>query len=114
MKNNNNEIIGLLAGKIYALNLRRNNILKAAVAISFFLLFSIFSIVVGRINAEKLMFMRMSGTAATTFLEDATLEQAEQVAKLDYIQDVGMEYILGVICKARISYMHFYLFHVSL
>jgi ABC-type antimicrobial peptide transport system permease subunit len=101
MKNNNNEIIGLLAGKIYALNLRRNNILKAAVAISFFLLFSIFSIVVGRINAEKLMFMRMSGTAATTFLEDATLEQAEQVAKLDYIQDVGMEYILGVICKEK-------------
>lgn len=95
MKNNNGEVIRLLAGRLYASNRRRNWILTVAIAVSVFLLFSVFSIVAGRINAEKLLYTRMSGTSATTFLEDATLEQAEQIANLDYIRDVGMEYIFG-------------------
>ncbi len=101
MKNNNREVIRLLAGKLYASDSRRNHILAGAAAVSFFLLFSIFSIVVGRINAEKLRFTRMAGTAATTFLEDATMEQAEQIMELDYIQDVGMEYIFGGIYRGE-------------
>ena len=74
MRNNNREVIRLLAGRLYASDRRRNHILTGAAAVSFFLLFSIFSIIVGRINAEKLRFTRMAGTAATTFLEDATME----------------------------------------
>ena len=101
MKNNNREVIRLLAGKLYASDSRRNHILAGTAAVSFFLLFSIFSIVVGRINAEKLRFTRMAGTAATTFLEDATMEQAEQIMELDYIQDVGMEYIFGGIYRGE-------------
>ena len=37
------------------------------------------------LSEEKLRFTRMAGTAATTFLEDATMEQAEQIMELDYI-----------------------------
>lgn len=101
LKNNNSEIIRLLAGRLYATNRRRNHILAGAVAVSFFLLFSVFSIVAGRINAEKLLFTRMAGTAATTFLEDATPEQAEKIARMDYIKDVGMQYIFGEIYSGQ-------------
>lgn len=97
MKNNNSGVIRLLSGKLYASNRRRNRILTGAVAASLFLLLSISSIVAGRIQAEKLRFMRMAGTAATTFLQTPTKEQAEQIAGLDYIRDVGKEYIFGEI-----------------
>lgn len=95
MKNNNQQITRLLASRLYTSNRRYNRILTVAVAISLFLLFSIFSIVIGRIQAQKLMFTRMAGTAATTFLEDATKKQADQIHELRYINTVGMEYILG-------------------
>ena len=103
VKNNNQEAIKLLAGKLYAANHRRNYLLTGAVAVSFFLLFSIFSIVFGRIHAEKLKYTRMAGETATTLLEDAVPKQAEQIAKLDYIRDVGMLYILGGIYKEQES-----------
>lgn len=99
MKNNNRKVIRLLAEKLYRFNRRRNHILAAAAAVSLFLLFSVFSIIAGRIHAEKLMYTRMAGTTATTYLEDATLEQAVQIEDLAYIQDVGMEYIFDGICK---------------
>lgn len=97
MKNNNHRIIRLLSQRLYTSNRRRNRILTAAVAISLFLLFSIFSIVIGRIQAEKLLFTRMAGTAATTYLEDATTDQAEQIAQQRYIKHIGMEHYFGAL-----------------
>lgn len=94
-RNNNREVIGLLARETYRHNRIRNGILTLAVALTVMMIYAIGSVAVGRIEAEYLRYARVSGTTASTILEDATLEQAEQIRQLKYIQNAGMEYYFG-------------------
>lgn len=93
--NNNKEVIKLLAKETYRNNRIRNRILLFAVALTVMTVYSIGSIAVGRIDAEYLMYARMSGTTASTILTDATIKQAEQIRQLEYIDNAGMEYFFA-------------------
>ena len=80
----------------YQSNRGRNTILIAATALAVVMIFCIFSITSGKINADYLLYMRSSGTAASTTLEQADEKQYEQIKNLTYIKEVGKETAFGV------------------
>ena len=96
MRNNNREVIKMIAARQYRSNRGRNTILIAATALAVVMIFCIFSITSGKINADYLLYMRNSGTAASTTLEQADEKQYEQIKNLPYIKEVGKETAFGV------------------
>ncbi len=95
MRNNNQEIAALLARESYNSNKSRNRILTAAVALTIMMLFGVFSLAVGKLETDILLYMRNSGTAASTTLERGSTEQQEEIEALPYIKAVGSSVYIG-------------------
>ncbi len=95
MKNNNGEIICLLARREYQNNKVRNGILVSAVAIAVMTVFCVTSLVVGKVEADYLMYVRNEGTAASVILKEADEEQYLRIQSLSYIKAVGKELEFG-------------------
>ena len=95
MRNNNQEIAALLARKIYNSNKSRNRILTAAVALTVMMLFGVFSLAAGKLETDILLYMRSSGTAASTTLERGSKEQQEEIEALSYVKAVGSRVYIG-------------------
>ena len=95
MKNNNKEVIALLAKKSYKDNKGRNKILTAAVAFVVIMLFGVFSLSIGKIESDYLLYIRTAGTAAYTSLERPSKEQAEIIKNLSYIKETGETVDIG-------------------
>ena len=95
MRNNNQEIASLLAKESYNSNKSRNRILTAAVALTVMMLFGVFSLAVGKLETDILLYMRNSGTAASTTLERGSQEQQEEIEALPYIKAVGSSVYIG-------------------
>ena len=95
MRNNNQEIAALLARESYNSNKSRNRILTAAVALTVMMLFGVFSLAVGKLETDILLYMRNSGTAASTTLERGSKEQQEEIEALPYIKAVGSSVYIG-------------------
>ena len=95
MRNNNSEVIRMLADTMYRADKRRNRILTSAVAFTVMALFCVFSIAVGKISTDCLLYMRSAGTAACTVLERPTEEQKEQICSLPYIRAAGLSVVIG-------------------
>ena len=95
MRNNNQEIAALLARESYNSNKSRNRILTAAVALTVMMLFGVFSLAVGKLETDILLYMRNSGTAASTTLERGNKEQQEEIEALPYIEAVGSSVYIG-------------------
>lgn len=95
MRNNNGEVLRLLSRRLYRANLNRNRVLTCAVAFVVLLIFSVFSLSAGKLEADCLLYARMMGTTASTTLERATEEQIAVIENLDYIKAVGKEVYIG-------------------
>ena len=95
MRNNNQEIIRLLALESYRENRGRNRILIGAVAFVVIMLFGVFSLSIGKIEADYLLYMRNAGTAAYTTLERPTEKQTDMINALSYIKETGTSVYLG-------------------
>lgn len=95
MRNNNSGVIRMLADTMYRADKRRNRILTGAVAFTVMALFCVFSIAVGKISTDCLLYMRSAGTAACTVLERPTKEQKEQICSLPYIRAAGLSVVIG-------------------
>lgn len=95
MRNNNSEVIRMLADTMYRADKRGNRILTGAVAFTVMALFCVFSIAVGKISTDCLLYMRSAGTAACTVLERPTEEQKEQICSLPYIRAAGLSVVIG-------------------
>lgn len=65
MKNNNQKILRLLAKREYQENKRRNRILIGTVAFAVWMIFCVFSLAIGKIQADYLLMVRNGGTKAT-------------------------------------------------
>lgn len=87
--NNNKEVVRLLVRESLRRHRGRSVVLAGTAALSIAVLCAVFSIALGKIDAEYLQTVRGSGTAATTYLERGTMEQYEAIGELDYISDVG-------------------------
>jgi putative ABC transport system permease protein len=95
MRNNNREIIRLLAKREYDGKKGRNRILTGAAALAALMVFGVFSLAAGKIQADYLLYIRNSGTAASTVLEAPSAEQYRQIQSLSYIRQVGKETVFG-------------------
>lgn len=95
MRNNNREIIRLLAFASYKKNRGRNRILIGAVAFVVITLFGVFSLSIGKIEADYLLYLRTSGTSAYTTLERPTDRQIKTIEGLSYIKETGKSVYLG-------------------
>lgn len=91
MKNNNQKILRLLAKREYQENKRRNRILIGTVAFAVWMIFCVFSLAIGKIQADHLLMVRNGGTKASTTLEDPSEEQYRKIQELAYIRSAGME-----------------------
>lgn len=95
MRNNNKEVLQLLARKSYRDNRSRNRILTGAAAFAVIMLFGVFSLAVGKIETDYLLYVRNSGTAAYTLLERPTEEQCQVIQNLSYIKGIGKTVYIG-------------------
>ena len=91
MKNNNQKILRLLAKREYQENKRRNRILIGTVAFAVWMIFCVFSLAIGKVQADYLLMVRNGGTKASTILENPSEEQYRKIQKLAYIRSAGME-----------------------
>lgn len=81
----------LLAKREYQENKRRNRILIGTVAFAVWMIFCVFSLAIGKIQADHLLMVRNGGTKASTTLEDPSEEQYRKIQELAYIRSAGME-----------------------
>ena len=95
MRNNNREVIRMLARESYRANRSRNRILTTAVAFTVMMLFCVFSLAIGKISTDCLLYTRNAGTAAYTMLERANEAQKEEIDALPYIRDTGFDVVFG-------------------
>ena len=97
MRNKNNRVIYKLAAETYRKNRMRNRILIFAVAVGIVAIFSILTLISGKIDAIYLTGIRTTGDVASVFLEKPSAQLCSQVKELEYISDVGGEWDLGTI-----------------
>ena len=95
MRNNNREVIRMLARESYRANRSRNRILTTVVAFTVMMLFCVFSLAIGKIATDCLLYTRNAGTAAYTMLERANEAQKEEIDALPYIRDTGFDVVFG-------------------
>lgn len=92
IKNNNCKVIQNLAKAEYQANRSRNYFMILSIAVTMIVVFCIFSVMKGRIDAEYLMEVRHNGNTANTSLENPTEKQIKQIRQLSYIKNVGRVY----------------------
>lgn len=90
IRNNNSGMIKRLAQAEYRSNKSRNRLMMLAVAMTVIVIFCIFTVMKGRIDAEYLMEVREEGSASNTSLENPTQAQIEQIKNLPYVKNVGL------------------------
>lgn len=95
MRNNNREVIRMLAKESYRANKSRNRIMTAAVAFTVMMLFCVFSLAIGKIATDCLLYTRNAGTAAYTMLERADEAQKKEIDALPYIKETGFDVVFG-------------------
>lgn len=72
-------------------NREKRVILLLSVILSVALIFGVFSLTLGKINTDTIRNVREDGIGTTTYLENATEDDAENLARLTYINKVGKE-----------------------
>ena len=92
IRNNNQRVIQRLAKAEYHANRSRNYFMILSIAVTMIVVFCIFSVMKGRIDAEYLMEVRHNGNTANTSLENPTEKQIQQICELSYIKNVGKVY----------------------
>lgn len=89
-KNNNKAVIQILSVASYKHNKNRNRLMIGAVSLTIVVIYCIFSIMLGRINAEYTMEVREHGSTASSTLERPTKKQIKQLEKLTYLTNTGV------------------------
>lgn len=92
IRNNNQRVIQRLAKSEYHANRSRNYFMILSIAVTMIVVFCIFSVMKGRIDAEYLMEVRHNGNTANTSLENPTEKQMKQISKLPYVKNIGSIY----------------------
>ena len=73
----------------------RNKILLLVVSVTVLLIFGIFSLAIGKVNADIIRNVRYDGRSMSSYLENGTDKEIEQLQKLTYLKAIGQEKIAG-------------------
>jgi len=90
MKNNNQAIIRKITGRALKSDKRRNFFIVAAIALTSFMLASVFSIGVSYYESVNMHARRLQGSVAHMGFMSPTEQQLEKVHTLDYVSAVGI------------------------
>lgn len=90
MKNNNQAIIRKITGRALKSDKRRNFFIVAAIALTAFMLASVFSIGVSYYESVNMHARRLQGSVAHMGFMSPTEQQLEKVYTLDYVSAVGI------------------------
>ena len=82
----------------------RNRILTVVMGFSICLMFCLFSLACGKLQADALKNIRADGSIASAYLENGTEQQAEQLKKLHYVSLTGKEKIAGKLMDHSVKY----------
>ncbi len=89
MKNNNGAIIKRLTLSSLKANKKRNLFIILAIALTTFLLGSVFSIGMSLVESQKMQDIRLAGTLAHGAVGHPSASQMEKLAGLDYVDIIG-------------------------
>ena len=73
----------------------RNKILLLVISATVLLIFGIFSLAIGKVNADTIRNVRYDGRSMSSYLENGTDKEIEQLQKLTYLKAIGQEKIAG-------------------
>ena len=93
---NKNAIKRVKKGMMKA-NRIRNLFAVFAIALTTFMITSVFSIAINYMENMNLMYVRTAGTSAHISLNMPTTQQEEQIEALDYVEVIGRQYMVGSI-----------------
>ncbi|KKO54792.1 ABC transporter permease [Paenibacillus sp. DMB20] len=99
LPNNNRAIIKKLTGRTLKANKTRNWMVMMAIALTTFLIASVFSIGMSYLKSYHLQQIRVMGTAAHSALTKATDGQLEQLHEYDYVDSIGKQAMAGRIVR---------------
>lgn len=91
----NQSVIRQLADAFRMENRVRNRIYLAAVSLCVLALTGIFGIAYGKVQAEYVRTVRQNGETASTYLNEGTKSQYEQIHGFSYVKYVGRRNIIG-------------------
>jgi len=101
LPNNNRAIIQKLTGRTLKANKTRNWMVMMAIALTTFLIASVFSIGMSYLKSYHLQQIRVMGTTAHSALTKATDGQLAQLREYDYVDSIGMQAMAGQIVAPR-------------
>ena len=99
LRNNNRAILKKLAKVSYRGSKSRNRLMIGAICLVVMLIFSSFSMIAGRYDAEYLMSARSSGSVISTYIENPSSEQIKEISGLSYIKEAELEWNFGVLLQ---------------
>lgn len=89
MKNNNQAIVRKITGRTLSADKKRIFFIVVAIALTTFLLGSVFSVGTSLLESVKVNQMRFAGTVAQAAIGHPTAPQLERLNSLDYVETVG-------------------------
>lgn len=90
MKNNNITIVRRITGRSLSSNKSRNFFIIAAIALTTFMIASVFSIGVSYYESIKMFEKRMQGSISQLAFTYPTENQLEKIYSLDYVETIGL------------------------
>lgn len=93
--NNSKSAVKRLAKNSYGVNKRRNTFVVLALALTAFMITSVFSLGFSYFDTFQLQQIRLMGTTADVAITNLTKEQVEQLEKSDLVDVVGINQRLG-------------------
>jgi putative ABC transport system permease protein len=90
MKNNNQPIVRKITGRALRVNLRRNFFITTAIALTAFMIASVFSVGMGYYRTVAISPFRFEGTRAHMGMIGHTPQQMEALRGLDYVRHIGL------------------------
>ena len=85
-------------------NQNRNRLLFIVITITVAVIFSVFSLMYGKMQIDIQKNMKTDGMAVSTYIENGTADMIQQLTQLPYIEGVGKEKFAGKLLDDSVKY----------
>ena len=85
-------------------NQNRNRLLFIVITITVAVIFSVFSLMYGKMQIDIQKNMKTDGMAVSTYIENGTADMIQQLTQLPYIESVGKEKFAGKLLDDSVKY----------
>ena len=85
-------------------NQNRNRLLFIVITITVGVIFSVFSLIYGKMEIDIQKNMKVDGMAVSTYIENGTADMTQQLTQLPCIESIGKEKFAGKLLDDSIKY----------